>query len=245
MGWMHDTLLYCSKDPVHRKHHHWQLSFAMVYEYHERFIMPISHDEVVHGKRALLEKMPGDLWQKFANLRLLLTYQWTRPGKKLQFMGFELGQYREWDYESSLDWHLLDDHWRRGLNTFMADLGETYLKNSPFWRYDHDPQGFNWISYDDSDNSVLAYARRDAEKAILVVLNFTPAPRQGYRIGVPIAGEYVEWLSSDSARYGGSDYPTVKSARTDPIAHNWYGQSIVLNLPPLGALVLAPATYRP
>ncbi|HMQ14885.1 MAG TPA: 1,4-alpha-glucan branching protein GlgB [Phycisphaerae bacterium] len=243
MGWMHDTLLYLSKEPIHRKYHHWQLSFAMVYEYHERFIMPISHDEVVHGKRALLEKMPGDLWRKFANLRLLLAYQFTRPGKKLQFMGFELAPWYEWHYDTSLDWRLAEDHWRQGLWAFMADLGRIYHENSPFWRFDHEPQGFNWISYDDAENSVVAYARRDGQNTIVVVLNFTPVPRNGYRIGVPQPGEYVEWLSSDDDRYAGSDFPTVKSARTEPVPWHWYEQSIVLDLPPLAAVILAPTTY--
>ncbi len=241
MGWMHDTLVYFSKEAVHRRYHHWQLSFAMVYEYSERFIMPLSHDEVVHGKGSLLSKMPGDEWQKFANLRLLLAYQFTRPGKKLLFMGTELAPWREWDYQTSLDWHMKDDWFRSRLAVFMQDLGRLYHENSPFWRADHDPHGFQWICFDDADNSVLAYIRRDGAYVAAVVLNFTPVPRDSYRVGVPVAGPWREWMSSDASRYGGSEYPTVKQAETEPVAWHGYDQSLRLNLPPLGAIVLAPS----
>jgi 1,4-alpha-glucan branching enzyme len=240
MGWMHDTLVYFSKDPIHRKFHHWQLSFAMVYEYSEKFIMPLSHDEVVHGKGSLYARMPGDHWQKMANLRLLYAYQFTRPGKKLLFMGSELAPAYEWSCEHSLPWHLADEPDRRALLTFLEDLARMYHESPPLWRHDHEPSGFSWISFDDGDNSVLAYLRWDADRPVAVVLNFTPVPRDNYRVGVPLAGVWVEWMSSDALRYGGSDYPTEKRVSAEPVPMHGQPQSLNLRLPPLGALVLAP-----
>ena len=240
MGWMHDTLVYFSKDPVHRRFHHDQLTFAMLYEYSERFVMPLSHDEVVHGKRSLLEKMPGDLWQKFANLRLVLAYQFTRPGKKLLFMGTELAPHSEWNHAASLDWHLADDSWRTGLMQFMEELGVLYHQSPCLWAADHDPTGFVWIDCNDRDNSVLSYWRRAGENHLVAVFNMTPVPRDDYRIGAPFPNKYVEKLSSDSSRFQGSDYETPKTMYADPVPFHGFSQSLRLRLPPLGALILQP-----
>ncbi|GIW39664.1 MAG: 1,4-alpha-glucan branching enzyme GlgB [Candidatus Binatia bacterium] len=240
MGWMHDTLAYFSQDPLFRRYHHDRITFAMLYEYSERFVNPLSHDEVVHGKRSLLEKMPGDLWQKFANLRLLLSYQYTRPGKVLLFMGTELAPHSEWNHERELDWTLAEDERRKGLRTFLAELGSLYRSRPCFWRSDPDPSGFSWIDCSDRENSVVSYLRRDGEDFVVVVLNFTPVPREDYRIGVPKAGGYVRLFSSDDRRYGGSEFETL--ARVEAEAAPFHGQphSVRLRLPPLGALVLAP-----
>jgi 1,4-alpha-glucan branching enzyme len=241
MGWMHDTLEYFKRDPVHRSHHQDQLSFAMLYEYTERFIMPLSHDEVVHGKGSLFGKMPGDQWQKLANLRALYTYQYTRPGKQLLFMGAELAPDREWDHDVSLDWHLADDPHRAGLLRFLADLGALYRELSCFWRRDPDPDGFSWIDCGDRDNSVLSYVRRDGDAHAVVVLNLTPVPRDEYRIGVPRPGRYRERLSSDRSEYGGSGFETVALAFTDSLPYHGLPQSLRLRLPPLGAVILQPS----
>lgn len=240
MGWMHDTLHYFAKDPTYRRYHQNDLSFAMIYEYTENFVMPLSHDEVVHGKRALLEKMPGDLWQKFANLRLLLTYQYTRPGKKLLFMGSELAPSHEWNCNQSLDWHLASTPERVGLARFLEDLGALYQSTSCLWRCDHNPHGYEWIDMNDRENSVFAYLRRDGEAHLVVVMNCTPVPRSDYRIGVPRAGKYRKRLSSDEYAYFGSGISTPNCVDTSPISAHGRPQSIVLHLPPLGALVLEP-----
>jgi 1,4-alpha-glucan branching enzyme len=242
MGWMHDTLLYFSKEPVHRKYHHHDLTFAMIYEHTERFIMPLSHDEVVHGKGALLSKMPGDLWQQFASLRALLAYQYTRPGKVLLFMGTELAPWYEWDYEWSLDWTLTRYPERAALQRFMEDLGRLYHETPCLWRTDPDPFNYSWIDCHDSDNSVFSYFRREGDNYAVVVLNLTPVPRDGYRIGVPLGGRYVERLNSDAPHYHGSGYPTYKELHTDPIPWQGFPQSLHLNLPPLAALILTPAS---
>jgi 1,4-alpha-glucan branching enzyme len=240
MGWMHDTLAYFAHDPVYRRHHQDQLTFAMVYEYHERFVMPLSHDEVVHLKRSLVEKMPGDEWQRLANLRLLLAYQYTRPGKMLLFMGTEIAQRGEWNHDVSMDWHLAEEPLRRGLLEYMATLGRVYNAHSPFWRRDHEPEGFAWIDTMDRENSVLSYMRRDGEEHAVVVLNLTPVPRENYRVGVPAGGAYVQLLSTDEARFGGSGYPAVERAEVEAVPFHGFQQSVRLMLPPLGALVLVP-----
>ena len=241
MGWMHDTLGYFSKEPVHRKHHHNELTFAMLYEHTERFIMPLSHDEVVHGKRSLADKMPGDEWQKFANLRTLYAYQFTRPGKKLLFMGSEFAPWNEWHHDTSLDWHLADQPLRHGLLEFLATLGRLYQKNSSFWKWDHEPGGFTWIDCEDRDNSVISYVRSSGAEVTLVVLNLTPVPRDGYRIGALVSGQYDVALSSDDPRYGGSGWSDRASYTTDPIPFHRFPQSLFLKLPPLSALILSPA----
>jgi 1,4-alpha-glucan branching enzyme len=244
MGWMHDTLKYFSVDPLYRRHHQDQLTFAMMYEYSERFIMPLSHDEVVHLKRSLVDKMPGDIWQKFANLRLLLAYQYTRPGKKLVFMGTEIAPWREWNHDVSLDWHLAQDPRHGSLLAFVERMGRIYNENPPLWRQDASHEGFSWIDVSDRDSSVVSYVRRDGTDHVLVVLNLTPMPRQGYRIGAPANVEYAEVMSSDDIEFGGSGYGTVKQVRAEPTPYHGYPQSIALNLPPLGALVLAPVVTR-
>ncbi|MFL5561591.1 MAG: 1,4-alpha-glucan branching protein GlgB [Gemmatimonadaceae bacterium] len=240
MGWMHDTLKYFSEDPLYRRWHQDTLTFAMIYEYSEHFIMPLSHDEVVHLKKSLLEKMPGDDWQKLANLRALLAYQYTRPGKSLLFMGTELAQTTEWNHDTSLDWHLANEPRQRGLMQFMRDLGRVYRDRAPLWRRDHEPEGFSWIDVADRDNSVLSYVRRDGADHVVVVLNLTPIPRDEYVIGAPAAGTYVQLLSSDDAAYGGSGYHTRERVETERSPMHGYQQSMRLTLPPLGAIVLAP-----
>jgi 1,4-alpha-glucan branching enzyme len=241
MGWMHDTLEYFGREPVHRRYHQDEITFAMLYEHSERFVNPLSHDEVVHGKRSLLARMPGDLWQKFANLRLLLAYQVTRPGKALLFMGTELAPYDEWDHTKSLDWHLADEPPRQGLARFLEDLGRIYHATPCLWRSDPDPDGFAWIDCADRDNSVISYVRRAGGEHVVVVCNFTPVPRDDYRIGMPAAGTYVERLSSDDRRYWGSEVETLARVTTEPVPAHGHPQSVRLRLPPLGLLVLAPA----
>jgi 1,4-alpha-glucan branching enzyme len=240
MGWMHDTLAYFGREPIHRRFHQDQLTFAMLYETTERFVNPLSHDEVVHGKRSLLEKMPGDAWQKFANLRVLLAYQYTRPGKVLLFMGTELAPHDEWRHDASLPWHLAGDPLRAGLDRFLADVGRLYRDRPALWRSDPDPNGFAWIDCTDRQHSVVSYVRRDGDAHVVVVLNLTPLERRDYRIGAPAAGTYRELLSSDDPRYGGSEVETPKRVTTDPMPMHGYAQSIALTLPPLAALVLAP-----
>jgi 1,4-alpha-glucan branching enzyme len=242
MGWMHDSLVFFSKDPIHRRYHYDQLTFAMLYEYSERFIMPLSHDEVVHGKGSLLSKMPGDEWQKFANLRVLLTYQYTRPGKQLLFMGTELAPEGEWNHDASLDWHRAADPSRAALQLFLADLGRLYLKSPCLWRRDPDPEGFAWIDCSDRDNTVISYLRSDGASHVLVVLNLTPVPREPYRIGTPVAGAYTVAFNSDDPRYGGSEFQVPTQLTTDPVPFHGYPQSLALRLPPLGGLIITPDT---
>jgi 1,4-alpha-glucan branching enzyme len=240
MGWMHDTLGYLAQDPVHRRYHHDVLTFAMIYEYSECFVNAISHDEVVHGKRALVDKMPGDPWQQLANLRLLLAYQATRPGKSLLFMGTELAQHREWNHDASLDWHLAGDPTRVALQRFMADLAALYRAAPCLWRCDPDPEGFAWIDCNDRENSIIAYERRAGDSRLTVVLNFTPVPREDYRIGAPAPGRWVRRLSSDDAVYGGSGWSTPETLEAEPTPAHGRPHSLRLRVPPLGALVLAP-----
>jgi 1,4-alpha-glucan branching enzyme len=239
MGWMHDTLNYFALDPVHRRFHHEWLTFAMMYEYSERFITPLSHDEVVHGKGTLLAKMPGDLWQRFANLRALLAYQYTRPGKPLLFMGAELGSLREWNHDSSLDWHLANEPLNAGLVRFLADLGRLYRERPEFWREDPDFSGFQWLDADDRAHSVYAYLRRDGGRSVVVLLNLTPVPRPGYQAGAPAEGRWSLLLSSDAPQYGGSGYGLVEDVRTELTPWQHQPASFRIDLPPLGAVVLA------
>jgi 1,4-alpha-glucan branching enzyme len=241
MGWMHDTLLYFAKEPVHRPWHHDSLTFAMIYERSERFINPLSHDEVVHGKGSLLSKLPGDPWRRFANLRTLLTYQYTRPGKKLLFMGIELAPWSEWSHEASLDWHLSADPARAAMARFLEDLGRLYRETPCLWRGDPDPGSFEWIDASDREQSVVSYLRRHGDECAVVVLNLTPVPREGYRVGLPRAGRWLERFSSDDRRYGGSECATRAAVEAEAVP--WHGRqhSARLDLPPLGALVLVPA----
>ena len=242
MGWMHDTLQYFAKDPIHRRFHQEQLTFAMVYEHTERFIMPLSHDEVVHGKGSLVTKMAGDEWQKFANLRLLLAYMFTRPGKKLLFMGAELAPWGEWNHEESLDWNLPRDDARRGAHErFLTRLLHMYRERPSLWRSDYGGEGFSWIDVEDRDNSVVSYVRRDANEHTIVVLNLTPIPREGYRIGVPAAARYETILDSNDQAWGGSGYGRSSAHEAEAAPFHGFEQSIIVTLPPLGALVLGPS----
>jgi 1,4-alpha-glucan branching enzyme len=240
MGWMHDTLSYMSKDPVHRQFHHNLLTFGPIYAFTENFVLPLSHDEVVHGKRSLLSKMPGDDWQRFANLRLLLTFQWTYPGKKLLFMGGEFGQPREWNHHESLPWHLAHEPRHLGLRDLVRDLNRVYRGTPALHRLDHDGAGFNWLSWQDNQQSVVSFLRKAGDEHVVVVLNFTPVPRYGYRVGVPAAGRYREILNSDSSYYGGSNLGNLV-ATTEAVPWMGYPQSVSITLPPLAALILAPA----
>jgi 1,4-alpha-glucan branching enzyme len=241
MGWMHDTLRYFALDPVYRSSHHELLTFGMMYEYSEHFVLPLSHDEVVHGKGTLLSRMSGDEWQQFASLRALYTYQYTRPGKPLLFMGSELGSRREWNHDTSLDWHLSEQPLNAGLLRFLADLGALYRARPELWRADSDPAGFAWLDPDDRQHSILSYLRRDGERHLLVLLNLTPVPREGYRAGAPASGAYDVILSSDDLRYGGSGHAPARFS-SEPVPWQGQSRSVVLTLPPLGALVLAPAS---
>jgi 1,4-alpha-glucan branching enzyme len=239
---MHDTLEYFKQDPVYRRHHHDQLTFSMVYEYSERFIMPLSHDEVVHLKGSLLTKMPGDEWQKRANLRLMLAYMFTRPGKKLLFMGAEMAPWGEWNHDVSLDWHLLnDDPSRAAHSRYLAKLGHVYRERPSLWINDESWEGFAWIDIADRDNSVISYVRRGAGEHTVVILNLTPIPRHNYRIGVPEARSYEVLLRSDDGEWGGSGHDTTKRFETEPAPFHGYQHSIVATLPPLGALVICPS----
>ena len=240
MGWMHDTLLYFSKDPVHRKYHHNNLTFSMMYAYSENFVLPFSHDEVVYGKGSLLRKMPGDDWQKFANLRLLLAYMYTHPGKKLLFMGSELAQWDEWYHEKGLDWHLQPDSMHKAFQQFMMDLGRLYLEHSALWELDPSPEGFSWIDCNDSEGSVISYVRYGRENHLVCAFNFTPVPRQSYRVGVPGQGSYRERINSDSVYYGGSDLGNEGYIEVEKIPSHGFSQSISPALPPLACLILEP-----
>ncbi len=244
MGWMHDTLLYFGKEPVHRKHHQNNLTFSMVYAFSENFILPFSHDEVVYGKGALLRKMPGDEWQKFANLRLLLGYMYTHPGKKLLFMGMELASMDEWYHEKGLDWHLLSDPRRRGFQAYLKDLGKLYLDHPALWELDPIPEGFSWIDCNDADAGVLSYIRFGKRVHLVCVLNLTPVPRHGYRIGVPHKEGYRERINSDSTYYGGSNMGNAEFVEAEDVPFHGFAQSITLTLPPLACLILEPGSEK-
>jgi 1,4-alpha-glucan branching enzyme len=240
MGWMHDTLSYFSKDPVHRTYHHRDLTFGMLYEYTENFILPLSHDEVVHMKGSLWGKMPGDPWQKAANLRLLLTYLYTRPGKKLLFMGGEFGQAREWNADFSLDWHQVAEPLHAGVQQLSKDIGSMYLAHDALWAWDVDPKGFSWIDCSDNAQSVISYLRHGPGGHLACVFNFTPVPRYDYRIGLPEEGVYLEHLNTDAAAYGGSNVGNGGQVIAERVPWHGLACSACLTLPPLGALVLRP-----
>ena len=240
MGWMHDTLQYMSKDPIHRHYHHDQLTFGLLYAFTENFMLPFSHDEVVHGKGSMLNKMPGDEWQRFANLRLLYTYMYSYPGKKLLFMGNEFGQGMEWNFAHALDWYVLDFPLHQGLKRLVGDLNRCYRDTPSLHGHDFEQQGFQWLDCHDSDQSVLSYLRRSGDSFAVAVFNFTPVVRHGYRVGVPKPGFYRELLNSDSAHYGGSNTGNGGGVQSEPIP--WMGQphSIQLVLPPLAGLIFTP-----
>jgi 1,4-alpha-glucan branching enzyme len=241
MGWMHDTLAYMSKDPVHRRFDHHQLTFRMLYAFTENYMLPLSHDEVVHGKGSLLSKMPGDDWQKFANLRLLLAYMYAMPGKKLLFMGAEFGQWREWNHEESLDWHLLDQPMHSGISRWTGDLNRVMRDEKPLHELDFDPAGFAWIDGSDAEQSVISFLRRSTrDELIIAVFNFTPVPRYNYQIGAPLPGRWLELLNSDAPIYGGSGQGNLGGVDAAPVGRHGHLHSLTLTLPPLGALFLKP-----
>ncbi|RKP47645.1 1,4-alpha-glucan branching protein GlgB [Trinickia fusca] len=239
MGWMHDTLHYMREDPIHRRYHHHNMSFGMVYAYSERFVLPLSHDEVVHGKGSLLGKMPGDTWQRLANLRAYFGFMWTHPGKKLLFMGGEFAQWAEFDHDASPQWHLLDDALHQGVQLLVRDLNRLYTHERALHVLDAEPGGFEWLVGDDDDNSVFAYRRCDGSgRELAVVCNFTPVPRHGYRIGVQRPGRWEEIMNTDASVYGGSNAGNAGRVVTDPIASHGKPQSLLLTLPPLATIVL-------
>jgi 1,4-alpha-glucan branching enzyme len=240
MGWMHDVLEYAQKDPVHRRWEHNLVTFSMLYAYTENFILPFSHDEVVHGKGSMLDKMPGDVWQRFATLRTLYGYMYGHPGKKLLFMGGEIGQWHEWTHDHSLDWHLLDLPLHAALRGYVQALNWHYRAEPALHECDFDPAGFRWIDCCDNENSVFSMVRfaRNRRDFVVMVFNFTPVPREGYRIGVPEAGYYAEFLNSDSGLFGGSNVGNAGGRASDPVASHGYDHSLCLTLPPLGCLFL-------
>ncbi|MDX6515667.1 MAG: 1,4-alpha-glucan branching enzyme, partial [Gaiellaceae bacterium] len=242
MGWMHDTLEYFAKDPIHRAYHHNELTFSLVYAFTENFILPLSHDEVVHGKGSLLGKMPGDEWQRFANLRSLYAFMWAHPGKKLLFMGGELAQEQEWSHERSLDWHLLDQPAHAGVHRLVRDLNAEYRAHPALWEVDFEPAGFRWLEANDAAANVVAFARiaRDGTE-LICACNFSPVPRPDYRLGLPFGGRWKEALNTDSEHYGGTNVGNlgVIGAEEQP----WHDQpfSARVTLPPLGVVWLIPS----
>ncbi|CAK0779760.1 1,4-alpha-glucan branching enzyme [Gammaproteobacteria bacterium] len=238
MGWMHDTLVYLSKDPIHRHFHHDQLTFGLLYAFTENFVLPFSHDEVVHGKGSMLDKMPGDAWQKFANLRLLYVYLFTYPGKKTLFMGSEFGQGREWDFARSLEWDLLGRPQHQGVLQLVQDLNHLYRQRPPLHEGDFDGGGFEWIDCHDSSQSVLTYLRKDHRGQVcIVILNFTPVVRRGYRIGLPYLGRWLELINSDAHYYGGSDVGNAGAIEAEVLPWMNRPYSAILDLPPLAGLL--------
>ena len=239
MGWMHDTLAYFSKDPVYRRFHHNHLTFSLMYAWSENFVLPLSHDEVVHGKGSLLGKMAGDRWQKFANLRSLIAYMWAHPGKQLLFMGAELGQEREWSHDHSLDWHLLEDPIHRGMQDLVADVNRTYKRIPALWEQDFSPEGFRWIDANDADNNVISFYRTSNDGQHLVcIANLSPLPRSGFRLGLPAEGEWQEVLNTDAGSYGGANIGNMGRIETEDVPWHGHEQSAILTLPPLAVLWL-------
>jgi 1,4-alpha-glucan branching enzyme len=244
MGWMHDTLYYLEREPVHRKFHHSNLTFRMLYAFGENFMLPLSHDEVVHGKGSLIAKMPGDDWQKFANLRLLFGWMFAQPGKKLMFMGGEFGQWREWDADGSLDWHLLDNPMHGGLRLWVGDLNRILREEKALHELDFDPAGFQWIDVTDADQSVVSLIRRGSSPSdvVVAVFNFTPVPRYNYQIGIPGGGHWAEVLNSDAPTYGGSGMGNLGGVEAAPVSRHGHSHSVTLTLPPLAAILLKPSS---
>ncbi|MBP1122247.1 MULTISPECIES: 1,4-alpha-glucan branching protein GlgB [Pseudomonas] len=241
MGWMHDSLHYMEEDPINRGHHHGMLTFSLVYAWSERFVLPISHDEVVHGKHSLIDKMPGDRWQKFANLRAYLSFMWTHPGKKLLFMGCEFGQWREWNHDRELDWYLMQYAEHVGVKNLVGDLNRLYREEKALHERDADPAGFQWLVGDDSANSVFAYLRWSYDgEPLLVVANMTPVPRMDYRLGAPMRGAWTELLNSDAETYAGSNFGNGGEVMTEAEPAHGMEDLLVLNLPPLAVLILKP-----
>ncbi|MGD8352268.1 MAG: 1,4-alpha-glucan branching protein GlgB, partial [Nitrospirota bacterium] len=242
MGWMHDILEYFSKDSVHRKYHHGNLTFALLYAFHENFVLVLSHDEVVHGKGSLIGKMPGDLWQGFANLRLLYGYMFGQPGKKMLFMGAEFGQWNEWNFDSSLQWDLLNYEPHEKLSKYLSDLNRLYRREPSMFEVDFDYEGFEWLDFSDSDSSVVSFARKakDPSDYLVFVYNFTQVPRRGYRVGVPEKAAYREIMNSDSELYWGSNVGNAGRVEAEEVPFLQWPCSLSLDIPPLGMLVLKP-----
>ncbi|HEX8031275.1 MAG TPA: 1,4-alpha-glucan branching protein GlgB [Vicinamibacterales bacterium] len=254
MGWMHDMLDYTKEDPVHRKWHHNKITFSMMYAYSEHFVLPFSHDEVVHGKRSMLDKMPGDVWQKHANLRALYGYMFVHPGKKLMFMGGEIGQWREWNHDWQIDWEALGDARHAGLQRWVRDLNVTYRAHASLWQADSDPAGFSWIDCHDHEHSIISLIRQagrpsgsqvvsegqQANEFLIAVVNFTPVPRHHYRLGVPVGGAYEELLNSDAEAYGGSNIGNEGRVVAEAQPSHGHEYSLSISVPPLGFLLLKP-----
>jgi 1,4-alpha-glucan branching enzyme len=247
MGWMHDTLDYFAHDPIHRRFHHHELTFSLMYAFSENFILPLSHDEVVHGKGTIYSRMPGDHWQKLANVRALYAYQWAHPGKQLLFMGQEFAQPTEWNAERSLDWHVLDERDDSGRPTYggvqalVRDLNFAYRDEPALWERDGDPEGFAWIEANDAENSVVAFMRRAKDgRPLVCVMNLTPVPRESYRVGLPSGGRWREVINTDAEQYGGSGVGNFGGVDAEDLP--WHGQahSAAMALPPLGVLWFAP-----
>src|SRR5690554_5011736 len=236
MGWMHDSLAYMQQDPVHRRYHHNAMTFSIVYAWTERFILPLSHDEVVHGKGSLLNKMPGDSWQRFANLRAYYGYMWGHPGKKLLFMGSEIGQMTEWDHDSYIDWDVLSSDMHAGVQRLVQDVNTLYLQCPALYANDTTPEAFSWVIGDDAENSVFAFWRVHGDTHVLVVSNMTPVTRYHYRVGVPVSGQWHERLNTDAHRYGGSNLGNMGCAQAEPVKAHSLSQSLALTLPPLATL---------
>jgi len=243
MGWMHDMFEYFRKDPIYRKYHHNNITFSLLYAFSENFILPVSHDEVVHGKGSLIGKMPGDEWQRFANVRAFLAYMYTHPGKKLLFMGSEIGQYEEWDCDRGLRWELLQFDYHRKLQFFVCELNRLYRSEPALWQVDYHWNGFQWVDFHDVEGSIIAFIRRAAnpEDFLFVVCNFTPVPRYNYRLGVPKPGFYRELMNTDSEYFGGSNIGNGGLVSTEPVPSHGYPQSLSLTLPPLAVLILKPS----
>jgi 1,4-alpha-glucan branching enzyme len=237
MGWMHDTLQYMSLDPIYRHYHHQELTFRMVYAFSENFVLPLSHDEVVYGKGSLIRKMPGDEWRKFAGLRLLFAYMYAQPGKKLLFMGGEFGQWSEWNHESSLEWHLLEQSNHAALRLLVGDLNHLYRSEPSLHDCENFPSSFEWIDSHDAEKNILSFLRKDKSgKPILVLLNFSPVPRQNYRVGVPSRGLWRELLNSDAKVYGGSGQGNFGGVEASPVPLHSRTHSLTVDVPPLGAV---------
>ena len=242
MGWMHDTLVYMQEEPIHRRHHQDKLTFGLLYAFTENFVLPLSHDEVVHGKGSLIGKMPGDRWQKFANLRAYFGFMWGHPGKKLLFMGGEFAQEAEWNHDKDLDWHLLEDGMHGGMQKLIGDLNRLYRNTPALHVHDTEPRGFDWVDTSDTEASIIAFLRLgdEGDALALVICNFTPVPREGYRVGVPRGGRWVERINTDSTDYGGSGMGNLGAVHTDGVPCHEHPYSLNLTLPPLSTVILTP-----
>jgi 1,4-alpha-glucan branching enzyme len=242
MGWMNDTIRFMRHDSIHRKYHHDELTFSLIYAFHENFVLPLSHDEVVHGKGSLMDQMPGDLWQKFANLRLLFSYMWTHPGKKLLFMGGDFGQWNEWNFDTSLQWHLLEWSTHQGVQKCVGDLNRMLRREKALHEVDFDYRGFEWIDCHNHEDSTLSYLRRgkDPNDYLVVCHNFTPVVRQNHRLGVPEATWFQEVFNGDSSYYGGSNVGNYPGVHAEPSESHGRPASIVITLPPLATVVFKP-----